>query len=246
MPEDLARVAVGLPVAALWPLTIPSLASSRLRVGVTATFSALYILAPLIPSVSSITLLLVTAAVAIGLSSPVAGGEDSCPGNTWRTKAKASAPILAALLLGLAAVASTDFERGHDAVLAAVESNRAALAGTGLIACVFLGGSVVAWILKPFTRALGKSGEASKLPGLDNAGRYIGWFERAVLFAFVIGGEPEAAAVALAAKSFARFPTLSEHHEGFAEYFLIGSLASLTVAVAVAAATRAALRIGPF
>ena len=58
-------------------------------------------------------------------------------------------------------------------------------------------------------------------------GRYIGWFERAVLFAFVIGGAPEAAAIALAAKSFARFPTFREHQEGFAEYFLIGSLASI-------------------
>lgn len=82
--------------------------------------------------------------------------------------------------------------------------------------------------------------------GLADAGRYIGWFERAVLFAFVIGGEPEAAAVALAAKSFARFPTFREHQEGFAEYFLIGSLASIALAVAAAAATRAALGIGPF
>lgn len=62
----------------------------------------------------------------------------------------------------------------------------------------------------------------------------------------MIGGEPEAAAIALAAKSFARFPSLSKHEEGFAEYFLIGSLASLTIAVGMAAATRAALGIGPF
>jgi hypothetical protein len=143
-------------------------------------------------------------------------------------------------------VALIDFESGRNALEEVVDSDRVAVAGTGLVAAVFLGGSAVAWILKPFTRALGKHEGATKLQGLAYAGRYIGWFERAVLFAFVIGGEPEAAAVALAAKSFARFPTLSEHHRGFAEYFLIGSLASLTIAVALAAATRAALGIGPF
>jgi hypothetical protein len=127
-----------------------------------------------------------------------------------------------------------------------VDSDRVAIAGIGLVAAVFLGGEIVAWVLKPFTRTLGKTEETEKVQSLAYAGRYIGWFERVVLFAFVIGGEPEAAAVALAAKSFARFPTLSDHHKGFAEYFLIGSLASLTIAVAAAAATRAALGIGPF
>jgi len=109
---------------------------------------------------------------------------------------------------------------------------------------VFLGGSLVSWILSPFTNALPEKGHSR--PSLANAGRYIGWFERTVLFAFVIGGEPQAAAVALVAKSFARFPVLRDDEEGFAEYFLIGSLVSITVAVGAATGTRAALGIGPF
>lgn len=245
MQDELARIAAGLPVACLWPLTVPYLAASRLRVALATAASALYVLAPQIPSAPSLLLLLAAIGIPLALWSP----DDDGPPTTevpWKDRLIAHSPVLAPLLLGLVAVALVDFEQGWDAVGTVVDSDRVALATTGLIAAVFIGGAVVAWILRPFTRVLGKSEGASKLQGLAYAGRYIGWFERAVLFAFVIGGEPEAAAVALAAKSFARFPALSNHHKGFAEYFLIGSLASLTIAVAAAAATRAALGIGPF
>jgi uncharacterized membrane protein len=242
MQDELARIAVGLPVASLWPLTVPYLRESRPRVVIMAFLSALYVLAPQLPSASSLLLLIATTAVAWMLWS----SDRKATSVSWRQWLADYRQIAAALLLGLAAAVVIDLDASRNALKTVVDSDSVALAGTGLNAAVFLGGSVVAWILKPFTRALGETKGATKLQGLAYAGRYIGWFERAVLFAFVIGGQPEAAAVALAAKSFARFPTLSEHHEGFAEYFLIGSLASLTVAVAVAAATRAALGIGPF
>jgi uncharacterized membrane protein len=245
MHDDLARIAAGLPVASLWPLTVPYLAASRIRAGSVTAFSALYVLAPEIRSPSSLLLLLLAITIPLFLWSPNSEKSES-PTTGWKGLLLAGAPVLAAALLGGAAVALTDLDQGLDALEAVIQSDRLALAATGLTAAVFIGGSVVAWILTPFTVALEKCGETPTVPSLSNAGRYIGWFERAVLFAFVIGGEPEAAAVALAAKSFARFPTLSEHHQGFAEYFLIGSLASITIAVGAAAATRAALGIGPF
>lgn len=245
MQDELARIAAGLPVACLWPLTVPYLAVARLRVASATAATALYVLAPQLPSASSLLLLLATTAIPLVIW-PLDDQAPEASGGRWKDRLVACSPVFAPLLLVLGAVALVDFKLGWDALEAVVDSDRVALAGTGLIAAVFVGGEVVAWILRPFTSVLGKSEGASKLQGLAHAGRYIGWFERAVLFAFVIGGEPEAAAVALVAKSFARFPALSEHHRGFAEYFLIGSLASLTIAVAAAAATRAALGIGPF
>jgi hypothetical protein len=245
MQDELARIAVGLPVASLWPLTVPYLAKSRLRVGSAAAVSALYILAPQIPSASSLLLLVASAFVPLVFwpRDDEAAKSERTP---WRRRLSAYSPIIAALLLGLLAMVLIDFDGAKSAVEEVVDSDHAAIAGTGVVATVFLGGEMVAWVLKPFTRALGQTEEAENVQSLAYAGRYIGWFERAVVFAFVIGGEPEAAAVALAAKSFARFPILSDRHKGFAEYFLIGSLASLTIAVALAAATRAALGIGPF
>lgn len=245
MHEDLARIAVGLPVASLWPLTVPYLAASRLRVCAVTAVSALYLLAPEICSPSSLLLLLLAIGISLVLWSPDSEKPEKSSAG-WKGLLLTGAPVLAPALLGVAAVALIDPDQGSDALEAVVQSDRVALAATGLTAAVFIGGSLVAWILTPFTVALEKTGETPTVPSLSNAGRYIGWFERAVLFAFVIGGEPEAAAVALAAKSFARFPTLSEHHQGFAEYFLIGSLASIAIAVAAAAATRAALGIGTF
>jgi hypothetical protein len=251
MPDELARIAVGLPVASLWPLTVPYLAKSKWRVGPAALLSALYILAPQIPRVSSFVLLLAATAVPLALRQEAregmgGGATAEASETTWGKRAVEGGPILAFLLLGLVAAALVDLHQGWDALVGVVESDRVAIAVTGLTAAVFISGSVVARVLRPFTDDLGNRKAASARHGLADAGRYIGWFERAVLFAFVIGGAPEAAAVALAAKSFARFPTFQEHQEGFAEYFLIGSLASIVLAVGAAAATRAALGIRPF
>jgi hypothetical protein len=217
-------------------MTLPYLARSRPRATIAAALSATYVLAPQFPSRSSLTLLVVATATSFAIWRPSRDDKDGAPGARLITPA-----LLAAVLLAVLAAAVTDFGQARDAVESAVLSNRVAAVVIGLTACAFLGGSTVAWILAPFTKALGDPPDPENLPSLANAGRYIGWFERAILFAFVLGGQPQAAALALAAKSFARFPALREHHEGFAEYFLIGSLASLAIAVALALGTRAAL-----
>lgn len=237
MPDEVARIAAGLPVASLWPLAVPYLAQKRFRATAAAAISAAYVLAPELPDIRALLLLALAAFTAFVFSDSASQEEPAIPsGGTWQ-------PV-AGLLLAAIAACAMDFDQARGAVEGAIDSNDVALVATGLFACVFLGGSFVAWVLSPFTAKLDEEDEPRST--LENAGRYIGWFERAVLFAFVMGGAPEAAAIALAAKSFARFPTFREHQEGFAEYFLIGSLASIAVAVAVAAATRGALGIGPF
>jgi uncharacterized membrane protein len=238
MTDELARAAAGIPVAALWPLTLPYLARSWPRAVLTALASAAYVLSPAFASWQSLALLALAPATTLVLwkaSPPVNGGEGHTAPRRLLTPA-----LLALLLLAAATAALMDFDRAREVLGDVLESDGVAYVAIGITACVFLGGSVVAWILTPFTSALEEELESSRV-NLANGGRYIGWFERAVLFAFVVAGQPDAAAIALAAKSFARFPTLREGHEGFAEYFLIGSLASLALAVAAAVAVRAAL-----
>jgi hypothetical protein len=248
---ELIRVSAGLPVAALLPLSLPRVREAGwLTILISAGYAAL-VLAPIFPEWQSWLLLVVTVVISLGVRSVAKSDPDwiaqtQTEGRTasWTATVREAAPLLAGVFLTLAAAATLGTTTTSHAVEAVLLDDRIAVIANGTMAAVFLGGIVVSFILAPFTRALGEHGE--DLPSLKNAGTYIGWFERLLLFAFVFGGKPEAAAVALAAKSFARFPSLSQHHEGFAEYFLIGSLSSVTVALSAAVATRIAIGLTAF
>jgi hypothetical protein len=85
------------------------------------------------------------------------------------------------------------------------------------------------------TAAAGESGAPA-------GGRVIGMLERAFAYAGVLLGHPETAALIVALKSVARFPEFQgKNGRRFAEYFLIGTLLSLLVALGVAYLIRAAL-----
>ncbi|MFD7235086.1 hypothetical protein ACFWAT_07225 [Streptomyces syringium] len=70
--------------------------------------------------------------------------------------------------------------------------------------------------------------------------RSIGLLERSLMFAFLAAGQPEAAALALTAKSLARGPA-SEHGKYASEYFLLGTLTSVIASLAMSMAARAAV-----
>jgi hypothetical protein len=64
-----------------------------------------------------------------------------------------------------------------------------------------------------------------------NRGRVIGLLERTLIYAFVLSGQFGAIGFTLAAKGFTRFKELD--NRGFAEYVLIGTLLSSSIAMAV-------------
>jgi hypothetical protein len=70
-----------------------------------------------------------------------------------------------------------------------------------------------------------------------NRGRVIGILERLIIFVLVLKGEYGALGFVIAAKSFARFKELDNRK--FAEYFLVGTLASVSSAVAIALISQA-------
>lgn len=106
----------------------------------------------------------------------------------------------------------------------------------GAIASTVVAGFAIGRLLQPLSRSIRPDGEAASL---ENAGFYIGALERALLYALVAAGRPEAVALIFAAKSIARFPSFKE--ERFAEYFLIGTLSSVLSATLVGFAVRALL-----
>lgn len=114
--------------------------------------------------------------------------------------------------------------------------DRLAVTVNGTVAAVFVGGLVTGVILHRFS-----SVTANRAQAVLGAGTLLGWLERMLYFSFLLAGQPTAAAFALTAKSAARFPALQRDEEGLAEYYLIGSLSSLVLAVITALLTRLAL-----
>jgi hypothetical protein len=79
---------------------------------------------------------------------------------------------------------------------------------------------------------------------LPDAGKFIGFLERILVFTFVIHNHWEAVGFLLAAKSVFRFGNLKESHDRkLTEYVLIGTLLSFGIALAVALLVSAILNI---
>lgn len=95
---------------------------------------------------------------------------------------------------------------------------------------VFGGVLFVQGILSQF-----KSGKGENARG---AGKVIGVFERAIIVPFIFVGAYEAVGLVLAAKSIARFEQLKDRR--FAEYYLVGTLASLSFGILVGLLARVA------
>src|SRR5205807_7217299 len=78
---------------------------------------------------------------------------------------------------------------------------------------------------------------------MQNAGLYIGWLERFLLLTALLLQSPGTAGLILAAKAIARYPEFKSEH--FAEYFLIGTLLSFSLAV-LGGAVLARIVLGQF
>ncbi len=75
-----------------------------------------------------------------------------------------------------------------------------------------------------------------EIDGLKNGGRMIGQLERALIFLFVFIGQPAGIGFLVAAKSILRFQEAKEQKH--AEYVLIGTLLSFSLAIALSVVTR--------
>ena len=100
--------------------------------------------------------------------------------------------------------------------------------GVIYVTVVFAGGyfirSMTRGLLGGVSLRLGESVEQ-----LTNAGLYIGWLERLLIVTAVVLRSPALIGLILTAKSIARFPEMKESK--FAEYFLIGTLLSVSIAL---------------
>jgi hypothetical protein len=93
---------------------------------------------------------------------------------------------------------------------------------------------LVRWMLLRLQIKPGPATPNSRIDaGEFNRGRVIGLLERSLIYFFVLSGQYGAIGFTLAAKGFTRFKELEDR--GFAEYVLVGTLLSSSVAIAVGA-----------
>ena len=76
-------------------------------------------------------------------------------------------------------------------------------------------------------------------PGPERVGATIGVLERLIVCVLVLAGQSAAIGFVIAAKTLARFRQLDDRH--FAEYYLVGTLASVTLALATSLVAAAAI-----
>ena len=111
----------------------------------------------------------------------------------------------------------------------------------GFTAAVWAGAVMVERWVEPFAAQLGE-----KRPGLARAGRMIGLFERAIIFIAMVLRIEALVGFVVAAKAILRLPEAREAgHRELAEYYLVGSLASVFWAVLLGVLTRWAVTGNP-
>jgi hypothetical protein len=94
------------------------------------------------------------------------------------------------------------------------------------VAVIFAGGYVIRYLTRNLAASAAPKAETPEQ--LRNAGMYIGWLERLLVITALLMQSPAMVGLILTGKSIARFPELKER---FAEYFLIGTLLSFTLAL---------------
>lgn len=110
-----------------------------------------------------------------------------------------------------------------------LDSPRFLVVVSALVLVTAGGSAFVAVVMRAFMRNLPPG---TDIGGIKSAGAYIGVFERLVVLALTLTGNFTGIGIVFAAKSVIRFPEASSEKH-FAEYYLIGTLTSFTIALAV-------------
>ena len=97
------------------------------------------------------------------------------------------------------------------------------------IAVVFGGGYLIRLLVRSLAESVKSHSPEKANEQLQNAGLYIGWLERFLVVTALLVQSPATVGLILTAKSIARYPEFKS--ERFAEYFLIGTLLSISMAL---------------
>jgi hypothetical protein len=94
---------------------------------------------------------------------------------------------------------------------------------------MFGGGYLIRFLVRSLAEGIKSHSPEKASEQLQNAGLYIGWLERFLVVTALLLQSPATVGLILTAKSIARYPEFKS--ERFAEYFLIGTLLSIAIAL---------------
>jgi hypothetical protein len=97
------------------------------------------------------------------------------------------------------------------------------------VSVVFGGGYLIRFLVRFPAEGVKSHSQEKANEELQNAGLYIGWLERFLVVTALLLQSPATVGLILTAKSIARYPEFKS--ERFAEYFLIGTLLSISMAL---------------
>jgi hypothetical protein len=241
-----ARIITGVPLAILLPIAITWLSSNSIHSIVATSLYGAYVSLPLFPAwqfwlilaIASI-LHLVIRLITNTHHTRITGRERWVAIHARRQ----SIGIIVTLFVAIAfSVLLSRGLAGLRSVFELIRNDKAAIVLSGGLWAVFIGGVVVALIVKPIAAASEES--TISVPRLLQVGAHVGHIERLLFFIFIVGGAPAAAALALTAKSLVRLPSVSDDMN-HAEYYLVGTLSSAAVCLVAAVGTRLALGLAP-
>ena len=108
-------------------------------------------------------------------------------------------------------------------------SKRVLLVILGFIILIWPSGYIIGLATEPFRKQI------KEAEGLEKAGLWIGILERTLIYVFVLSGNVMAIAFLITAKTIFRFGEIKDHsRRKEAEYILIGTLFSFSIALLVA------------
>ena len=247
---ETARVFFGLGAAVSVPLTLDW---QRTYPRTTTCFTVLYGLLAIGPYMADrwawatlTTAVVITAATAFLLRTtptPPAGFTLTFPISFGRPSWRHTVGTVL-VLLGAAWVTQLAIARGGTAGLRFLTSDTVVIFFSAFLIALYGGGplarAMTGKIRQQILNLPDSSSERQAAVDLMNGGQRIGVLERGLLFTFFAAGQPEAAALALAAKSLARIPA-ADHSKLASEYFLIGTLTSVITALVLSMAARTAV-----
>src|SRR5579871_1184173 len=135
-----------------------------------------------------------------------------------------------ATVVGLALVLTQIGWQSMHSLLAVTDSTKDRLLSGAIVytMVIFAGGYMIRYLTRGLVRQI-PFAVVEPPEQMKNAGLYIGWLERLLVVSAVVLRSPALMGLILTGKSIARFPEMKEPK--FAEYFLIGTLLSLAIAL---------------